>query len=137
MAVAGAQAEADACLQTITMRHKQNAPLRAPEHMQPAAMELLTELQRALCSGTGLVLADTHARGYLRNPAKKLDCSGLAGRERLWSQLVLPIEFKLHTADADAALGQLTETAGIVHRQQPEWRLLYAVIITMDTIELF
>ena len=59
--------------------------------MQPATMELLTELQQALCSGTGLVLADTHARGYLRNPAKKLDCSGLAGRERLWSQLVLPM----------------------------------------------
>ena len=119
------------------MRNKQNAPLREPEHLQPAAMELLTQLQRALHSSTGLVLADTHARGYLRNPVKKLDCSGLADSERLWSQLVLPFEFKLHTADADAALGQLTETAGIVQRQQPERRFLYAVSITMDTIELF
>ena len=119
------------------MRNKQNAPLRESEHMQPAAMELLTELQRALCGSTGLVLADTHARKYLHDPVKKLDCSGLAGSERLWSQLVLPIEFKLHTADADAALGQLTETAGIVQRQQPERRFLYAVSITMDTVELF
>ena len=105
--------------------------------MQPAAMELLHVMQQALGSGTGLVLADTHASSYLHNPTKKIDCSGLAGDDRLWSQLVVPIEFKLYSEDADAALGQLVETASIVQRLQPERGFIYAVSITMDTVEVF
>ena len=105
--------------------------------MQPAAMELLTEMQQALGSGTGLVLADTHASAYPQNPRKQIDCSGLAGDDRLWSQLVVPIEFKLYNEDADAAFGQLVETASIVQWQQPERGFIYAVSITMDTVEVF
>ena len=105
--------------------------------MQPAAMQLLTEMQQALGSGTGLVLADTHASSYLQQATKKIDCSGLAGNDCLWSQLVVPIEFKLDSADGDAALGQLVETASIVQCQQPERAFIYAVSITMDTVEVF
>ena len=105
--------------------------------MQPAAMELLGGMQKALDNRTGLVLADTHAKKYLRSPDKKIDCSGLAGNDRLWSQLVVPIEFKLEEKDADAALGQLLESASIVQRQQPERKFIYAVSITMDSVEVF
>ena len=105
--------------------------------MQPAAMELLTEMQRALGSGTGMVLADTHASSYLHLPTKKIDCLGLAGDDCLWSQLVVPVEFKLYNEDADAAFGQLVETGSIVQRQQPERGFIYAVSITKDTVEVF
>ena len=105
--------------------------------MQPAAMELLTEMQQALGSATGLVLADTHASTYLHHPRKQIDCSGLDGDDRLWSQLVVPFAFKLEEKDADAAFGQLVETASIVQRQQPERGFMYAVSITMDTVEVF
>ena len=104
--------------------------------MQPAAMELLTEMQQAL-SGTGLVLADTHASTYLQHPRKQINCSGLAGNDRLWSQLVVPIKVKLEEKDADAAFWQLVETASIVQFQQPERGFIYAVSITMDTVEVF
>ena len=87
--------------------------------MQPAAMELLGEMQKALDNRTGLVLADTHAKKYLRSPDKKIDCSALAGNDRLWSQLVVPFEFMLEERDADAAPGQLLEFVSIVQRQQP------------------
>eukprot|EP00891_Asterochloris_glomerata_P003367 jgi/Astpho2/3367/Aster-04709 len=109
--------------------------LREAAHMQAAAMELLTGLQHALGSSTGFVLADTHENNHLHSPARKIDCSGLAASSRLWSQLVVPIEFRLHRTEADAALGQLTVTAGLVLRQQPERRFLCGVIITLDTVE--
>lgn len=105
--------------------------------MQAAAMELLTGLQHALGSSTGFVLADTHENNHLHSPARKIDCSGLAASSRLWSQLVVPIEFRLHRTEADAALGQLTVTAGLVRRQQPERRFLCGVITTLDTVEVF
>ena len=85
--------------------------LRGADHM-PAATELLYGLQQALGSNSGLVLADTHSSG-LHSPVKKIDCSGLAANNRLWSQLVVPFVFSLHTTDADAALGQLIEIAGL------------------------
>ena len=67
------------------MRYKGDDALREAKRMQPAAMELLTEMQQALGSGTGLVLADTHASTYLQNPLKQIDCSGLASDDHLWS----------------------------------------------------
>ena len=129
-------AERDAALRRITMRYKGKDDLREAKHMQPAAMELLTEMQQAL-SGTGLVLADTHASTYLQHPRKQINCSGLAGNDRLWSQLVVPIKVKLEEKDADAAFWQLVETASIVQFQQPERGFIYAVSITMDTVEVF
>ena len=83
------------------------------------------------------MLADTHGKNYLHNPTKLIDCSGLASYDRLWSQLVVPIEFKLEEKDADAALGQLVESASIVQRQQPKRKFIYAVSITMDSAEVF
>ena len=137
-----ASVEIDGPLRAITMRNKGDDQLKEAEHMQPAAMELLNGMQQALGSSTGLVLADTHARNHLHNPTKLLDCSGFAGSDRLWSQLAVPFEFKLDageagTADADAAFGQLMVTAKIVQNQQPERRFLYAVSITMDTVQVF
>ena len=111
--------------------------LREEAHMQPAAMELLQGMQQVLGSSTGLVLKDTHRTGHLHNPVKKIDCSGLAANNSLWTQLVVPFEFKLHTTEADGALGQLTETAGFVVRQQPGRRFLCGVSITLDTVEAF
>ena len=130
-------AEREAPLRRITMQYKGKDDLREARHLQPAAMELLNEMQQALGSGTGLVLADTHASSYLHDPIKKIDCSGLAGDDCLWSQLVVPIEFKLYNEDANGAFGQLVETASIVPCQQPERGFMYAVSITMDTVELF
>ena len=134
---AAASAEREAPLRRITMRYKGKDDLREAKHMQPAAMELLTETQQALGSRTGLVLADTHASSYVHDPIKKIDCSGLAGDDRLCSQLVVPIEFKLYNEDADAAFGQLVEVASIVQGQQPDRGFICAVAITMDTVEVF
>ncbi len=50
---------------------------------------------------------------------------------------MVPFEFKLHTTEAGAALGQLTETAGCVRRQQPGRRFICGISITWDTVEAF
>ena len=128
----------DSILQHIAQqKNTGTGALSEADHMQPAAMELLKGLQQALGSGTGLVLMDTHSSNHLKGPVKKIDCSGLAANNTLWSQLVVPFEFKLHTSDADAAFGQLTETAGLVRRQQPERKFLCGVSISLDTVEVF
>ena len=131
-------AETDSILRHIAQqKNTGTGELREADHMQPAAMELLQGLQQALGSGTGLVLVDTHSSGHLTGPVKKIDCSGLAANNPLWSQLVVPFEFKLHTTDADAAFGQLTETANLVRQQQPERKSLCGVSISLDTVEVF
>ena len=85
------------------LKHPDVVTCEVPLEMQPVVDAVLPKQHLLVSQPLNMV-------NFMHNPVNNKHCSGLANSNCLWSQLVVPSEFNLHTTEADVA-GQLTETA--------------------------
>lgn len=103
--------------------------------MQPQLMALLQGIHAL--KPAAVQVHDTHAQNPIQHPAGLVDCSLLASEVRRWSCMVVPIEFKLADSEILTALGQLVNRMRHTFQQQPDRKFGFAVIITMQSVEVF
>ena len=71
--------------------------------------------------------------------SRSSDCSllAIASDLRRWTSMVVPLEFKLEDSEIPTAVGQLVKRVSHTLQQQPDRQRAFAVIITMQSIEVF
>ena len=103
--------------------------------MHPQLMELLRGIHAL--EPSAVQIHDTHSKDPIQQPAGQVDCSLLASDLRRWTRMVVPIEFKLEDSEPPTALGQIVNRIQLTLQQQPARQRAFAVIITMQSIEVF
>ena len=106
-------------------------------HMQPTVMEVLRAVRRAVDRGP--FIEDTHSRATgLKQPDARPDACSLHSPLIAWPQVVVLWEFKVSngTLDLNTMLGQQITRSRHVLDLQPERKLVVAVSLTMETLEI-
>lgn len=102
--------------------------------MQPCLVPALRAAAEAV--GSSLVLVDTHASG-LQHPPANIDCSGMACHRKAWSQLVLPMEFKLEDGQEAGVTGQIVNRCQAILDTQPSRQVGFALAFTTTSLQIF
>lgn len=109
--------------------------LQETKHMLPQLMELLRGVHAL--RPAAVQIHDTHSKDPVQQPAGQVDCSLLASDLRRWTSMVVPVVFKVEDSEVATALGQLVTYIRHTLQQQPERQRAFAVVITMQSIEVF
>ena len=102
--------------------------------MQPCLVPALRAAAEAV--GSSLVLVDTHASG-LQHPTANIDCSGMACHSKAWSQLVLPMEFKLEDGQEAGVAGQIVNRCQAILDTQPSRQFGFALAFSTTSMQIF
>ena len=105
--------------------------------MQPTEMKVLHAARRAVDKGPFIV--DTHSKATgLKQPDAQPDACSLHSPLTAWPQVVVLWEFKVSsgTQDLNTMLGQQITRSRHVLDLQPKRKLVVAVSLTMETLEL-
>lgn len=116
------------------LHHAFDGKLKEVQHMQPCLVPALRAAAEAV--GSSLVVLDTHASG-LQHPTANIDCSGMACRSRAWSQLVLPMEFKLEDGQEAGLAGQIVNRCQAILDTQPSRQFGFALGFSTTSMQVF
>ena len=111
-----------------------DVPLQETKHMQPQLMELLRGVHAL--RPAAVQIHDAHSKDPIQQPGQ-IDCSLFASDLRRWTSMVVPVEFKLEDNEVPTAVGQLVNRIRHILQQQPGRQRAFAVVVTMQSIEVF